>query len=113
MLWDWRRKRLVLPASMGGILRHGRFPEHSRLVRHNELGLATKPADRLRERCATRKEPRLIDGLNTHTTGSAGFVAINNADSSWTATFATSLPAGAYCDVISGSANAGTCSGLS
>ncbi|KAG9223428.1 glycoside hydrolase family 13 protein [Pleurotus ostreatus PC15] len=45
--------------------------------------------------------------------GSAGFVAINNADSSWTATFATSLPAGAYCDVISGSANAGTCSGLS
>ncbi|KAF9489177.1 glycoside hydrolase [Pleurotus eryngii] len=45
--------------------------------------------------------------------GSTGFVAINNADSSWTTTFATSLPAGAYCDVISGSANAGKCSGLS
>ncbi|KAF4562493.1 hypothetical protein EYR36_004153 [Pleurotus pulmonarius] len=45
--------------------------------------------------------------------GSAGFVAINNADSSWTATFATSIPAGAYCDVISGSANSGTCSGSS
>jgi hypothetical protein len=34
--------------------------------------------------------------------GSTGFVAINNADSSWTATFTTSLAAGTYCDVVSG-----------
>jgi hypothetical protein len=33
--------------------------------------------------------------------GSAGFVAINNEDSGWSTTFATSLLDGAYCDVIS------------
>lgn len=44
-------------------------------------------------------------------TGSGGFVAINNADSSWTATFTTSLPAGTYCDVISGSKTVTGCSG--
>ncbi|KZT20455.1 carbohydrate-binding module family 20 protein [Neolentinus lepideus HHB14362 ss-1] len=42
---------------------------------------------------------------------SAGFVAINNEDTSWTTTFSTSLPAGAYCDVINGAASNGTCSG--
>ncbi|TFK50230.1 glycoside hydrolase family 13 protein [Heliocybe sulcata] len=42
--------------------------------------------------------------------GSAGFVAINNEDTSWTATFSTSLPAGTYCDVIHGSVSDGTCS---
>ncbi|KAF5379275.1 hypothetical protein D9757_010696 [Collybiopsis confluens] len=31
--------------------------------------------------------------------GSLGFVAINNADSAWSTTFTTSLPAGSYCDV--------------
>ncbi|KAF8632286.1 hypothetical protein AX17_004885 [Amanita inopinata Kibby_2008] len=41
--------------------------------------------------------------------GSLGFVAINNADSSWTATFATSLPGGSYCDVISGTSSGGSC----
>lgn len=45
--------------------------------------------------------------------GSAGFVAINNADSTWTATFTTSLPAGSYCDVVSGTSTAGVCSGTS
>ncbi|KAJ8519583.1 hypothetical protein ONZ45_g3490 [Pleurotus djamor] len=45
--------------------------------------------------------------------GSAGFVAINNADSAWTTTFTTSLPAGLYCDVISGKATSGACSGSS
>ncbi|KAJ6572799.1 glycoside hydrolase, partial [Mycena vulgaris] len=43
--------------------------------------------------------------------GSAGFVAINNADSAWTATFTTSLPNGAFCDVISGKSVSGACTG--
>jgi hypothetical protein len=45
--------------------------------------------------------------------GSTGFVAINNEDSTWSATFTTSLAAGSYCDVVSGSAatSAGACSG--
>ncbi|KAJ7056051.1 glycoside hydrolase [Mycena amicta] len=43
--------------------------------------------------------------------GSLGFVAINNADSSWSATFTTSLPNGAYCDVISGKSSSGACTG--
>ncbi|PPR02056.1 hypothetical protein CVT24_011155 [Panaeolus cyanescens] len=45
--------------------------------------------------------------------GSAGFVAINNADSAWTATFSTSLPAGSYCDVISGKSSGSSCTGAS
>ncbi|KAJ6474893.1 glycoside hydrolase [Mycena sanguinolenta] len=43
--------------------------------------------------------------------GSAGFVAINNADSAWTTTFTTSLPNNAYCDVISGKSSGGACTG--
>ncbi|KAG6856815.1 hypothetical protein H0H87_000514, partial [Tephrocybe sp. NHM501043] len=43
--------------------------------------------------------------------GALGFVAINNADSAWTATFTTSLPAGSYCDVISGKTSSGSCTG--
>ncbi|KAK7047174.1 hypothetical protein VNI00_006840 [Paramarasmius palmivorus] len=43
--------------------------------------------------------------------GSAGFVAINNADSGWSATFTTSLADGSYCDVISGSSSNGACTG--
>jgi hypothetical protein len=45
--------------------------------------------------------------------GALGFVAINNADATWTTTFTTSLPAGTYCDVASVStATLGTkCSG--
>ncbi|KAJ7676640.1 starch binding domain-containing protein [Mycena polygramma] len=42
---------------------------------------------------------------------SAGFVAINNADSAWSATFTTSLPNVAYCDVISGKSSGGACTG--
>ncbi|KAF5365431.1 hypothetical protein D9758_010853 [Tetrapyrgos nigripes] len=46
--------------------------------------------------------------------GSAGFVAINNADSAWSATFKTSLGDGSYCDVISGTSSSnGACSGSS
>ncbi|KAF8885205.1 glycoside hydrolase family 13 protein [Infundibulicybe gibba] len=40
--------------------------------------------------------------------GSAGFVAINNRDGPWTATFKTSLPAGRYCDVVSGGTSCGS-----
>ncbi|KAF9039953.1 glycoside hydrolase family 13 protein [Panaeolus papilionaceus] len=46
--------------------------------------------------------------------GSAGFVAINNADADWTTTFSTSLPDGDYCDVVNGTAiGNGHCSGPS
>jgi hypothetical protein len=45
--------------------------------------------------------------------GSSAFVAINNADEEWTATFATSLPEGTYCEVTSGKNQSGTCSGTS
>ncbi|KIJ69360.1 carbohydrate-binding module family 20 protein [Hydnomerulius pinastri MD-312] len=45
--------------------------------------------------------------------GSLGFVAINNDDYPWTATFTTPLPAGTYCDVISGPPSGSTCSGAS
>ncbi|KAG6884413.1 hypothetical protein C0993_011372 [Termitomyces sp. T159_Od127] len=44
--------------------------------------------------------------------GALGFVAINNADSPWTATFVTSLPEGSYCDVISGKTSSGSCTGV-
>ncbi|KAJ8089118.1 hypothetical protein PM082_014366 [Marasmius tenuissimus] len=43
--------------------------------------------------------------------GSAGYVAINNADSAWSATFRTSLADGSYCDVISGKSSSGSCTG--
>ncbi|KAF7328520.1 Alpha-amylase [Mycena venus] len=42
--------------------------------------------------------------------GDAGFVAINNADAAWNTTFVTSLPDGAYCDVITGSSQSEACS---
>ncbi|EGO22943.1 glycoside hydrolase family 13 protein [Serpula lacrymans var. lacrymans S7.9] len=46
--------------------------------------------------------------------GALGFVAINNEDSTWATTFTTSLPAGSYCDVISGPpTSSGTCAGAS
>ncbi|KAF9526236.1 glycoside hydrolase [Crepidotus variabilis] len=46
--------------------------------------------------------------------GSLGFVAINNADSTWSASFTTSLPNGVYCNVISGpKSSSGTCMGSS
>ncbi|KAF5328568.1 hypothetical protein D9758_017730 [Tetrapyrgos nigripes] len=44
---------------------------------------------------------------------SAGFVAINNADSTWSSTFETPLGDGSYCDVISGTSSDGVCSGVS
>lgn len=43
--------------------------------------------------------------------GSLGFVAINNMDSAWSATFETGLPAGSYCNVIDGPFSKGVCSG--
>ncbi|KAJ4467031.1 hypothetical protein J3R30DRAFT_3310041, partial [Lentinula aciculospora] len=43
--------------------------------------------------------------------GALGFVAINNADSPWSATFSTSLPDDSYCDVISGTSSSGNCTG--
>ncbi|TRM56873.1 glycoside hydrolase superfamily [Schizophyllum amplum] len=45
--------------------------------------------------------------------GSSGFVAINNADSEWSQTFSTSLPDGAYCDVIGAEIENGSCNGTS
>jgi len=43
--------------------------------------------------------------------GSAAFVAFNRNGSALTRTFQTSLPAGTYCDVMSGDFSAGTCTG--
>jgi len=43
--------------------------------------------------------------------GSAAFVAFNRNGSALTRTFQTSLPAGTYCDVMSGDANGTTCTG--
>lgn len=45
--------------------------------------------------------------------GSSGYVAINNEDNTWSATFTTSLPAGTYCDVVAGPASNGVCAGSS
>ncbi|QRW07285.1 alpha-amylase [Ceratobasidium sp. AG-Ba] len=45
--------------------------------------------------------------------GSVGFVAINNVDSTWSSTFATSLPNGVYCDIIGGAASSSPCTGTS
>ncbi|KDQ58058.1 carbohydrate-binding module family 20 protein [Jaapia argillacea MUCL 33604] len=45
--------------------------------------------------------------------GSAGFVAINNADTPWSFQFQTSLPAGSYCDIIHGVLSGNTCTGPS
>jgi Alpha amylase, C-terminal all-beta domain len=47
----------------------------------------------------------------TRSTGALGFVALNNADSAWSTTFMTGLPAGSYCNVIDGTSVAGVCSG--
>jgi hypothetical protein len=44
--------------------------------------------------------------------GSAGFLAINNADSQWAANLSTSMAAGKYCDVISGKVSGSSCTGL-
>lgn len=56
----------------------------------------------------------LVSGkAHAHSTGSLGFVAINNADSAWSTTFATGLPGGSYCNVIDGSYLLGICSGTS
>jgi alpha-amylase len=43
--------------------------------------------------------------------GDAGYVAINAEHSGLTRTFQTSLPAGAYCDVIDGGLQGGQCGG--
>jgi alpha-amylase len=43
--------------------------------------------------------------------GGAGYVAFNRGGSALTRTFQTSLPAGGYCDVISGDFSGGACSG--
>jgi len=47
--------------------------------------------------------------------GRLGFVAINNADTAWSATFLTGLPPGAYCNVIdkSGAPHPRACNGAS
>jgi len=44
--------------------------------------------------------------------GDKGFIAINNENSTLSETLLTCLPPGQYCDVISGSKNGNSCSGL-
>ncbi|RSM42789.1 alpha-amylase [Actinoplanes sp. ATCC 53533] len=43
--------------------------------------------------------------------GSAGYVAFNRSGSALTRTFQTSLPAGTYCDVMTGDLSGGACTG--
>ncbi|KAJ3540767.1 hypothetical protein NMY22_g4158 [Coprinellus aureogranulatus] len=43
--------------------------------------------------------------------GNAAFVAINNRDDAWNDTFQTSLPAGTYCEAISGKPSGSGCTG--
>ena len=43
--------------------------------------------------------------------GNKGFIAINNDNYDMKETLQTCLPAGSYCDVISGSTNGGSCTG--
>jgi alpha-amylase len=43
--------------------------------------------------------------------GSAGYVAFNRSGSALTRTFQTSLPAGTYCDVMTGDLSGGSCTG--
>jgi hypothetical protein len=43
--------------------------------------------------------------------GSLGYVVINNADSTWSTTFTTSLPNGVYCDVVAGPPSGSVCAG--
>jgi alpha-amylase len=53
------------------------------------------------------------DGSNAiaFSRGSAAWVAINGESAPVTETFSTGLPAGTYCDVISGAASGGACTG--
>ncbi|TEB26677.1 glycoside hydrolase [Coprinellus micaceus] len=43
--------------------------------------------------------------------GNAAYVAINNRDDAWSDTFQTSLPAGSYCDAVSGKPSGSGCTG--
>ncbi|KAJ2924842.1 hypothetical protein H1R20_g12260, partial [Candolleomyces eurysporus] len=43
--------------------------------------------------------------------GNAAFIAINNRDDFWSNTFRTSLPAGTYCDAVSGKRSDSGCTG--
>jgi hypothetical protein len=58
-----------------------------------------------------------VSGLKTNwvspRSDQIAFVAVNNADAAWTSTFTTSLPAGTYCDVITGVLTSRACSGNS
>jgi alpha-amylase len=65
---------------------------------------------------ATRGQPVANwwdDGSNAiaFSRGAQGWVAINTEGSALTRTFATGLPAGSYCDVITGGASGGRCAG--
>ncbi len=53
------------------------------------------------------------DGSNAiaFSRGSEGFVAINNEDSTLTASIATSLAPGAYCDLLTGGLAGSVCAG--
>jgi alpha-amylase len=51
------------------------------------------------------------DNVIAFSRGSAAWVAINAESAPVTETFSTGLPAGTYCDVISGAAAGGACTG--
>jgi alpha-amylase len=55
------------------------------------------------------------DGANAiaFSRGDKGFVAINRESTPKTATITTGLPAGSYCDVLTGGRNGASCTGTS
>lgn len=105
----------VVSTSLDADCWHGWVPQQCRLGRYNELCGAGLTADRLRQRCSwirCHQQHRFVHGLFFSSyTGRSSRLSI--VDSAWTTTFQTSLPAGNYCDVTTGTASNGACSGVS
>lgn len=103
VLWRRRVERMALPTSLDTYRRDGRLPQRRRVRRTQPLGLTPISTNRVRSWCVfefSLRLPRSADPL----LGSAGFVAINNADGGWSTMFTTALPDGTYRDVVGGSA---------
>jgi hypothetical protein len=102
--------RLALPAPLRRNQRHGGLQEPGWDGGDHELGGAAVAADCFRTRYifVSIIQCTSIEDIDI---SALGFGAINNADSAWTATFTTSLPNNADCDVISGKSSGGACTG--
>jgi hypothetical protein len=101
----------ALPTPLARCGGHGWIPQQRGLSRVDKLGVACIAADCLWPRCVLVAHIFECAGSPCRCAGSTGFVAINNADCAWTATFSTDLANGVYCDVIHGTVSSGVCSG--